>query len=98
MTFWKTATKEQKLSQIDGGIECGMSARQIGLNLGTSRDNVIAFANGNGRSFPRTSIRPAQSVKAMAHAMKRKLVDDNTKMPEAFDIFGAKESKWEMEL
>jgi hypothetical protein len=24
MTFWKAATTEQKLAQIDGGIECGM--------------------------------------------------------------------------
>ena len=97
MTFWKTASKAQKLAQIDAGIELGMTARQVGLNVGAHKNTVQQFARENGRHFS-SNAKPAQSVKAMAHAMRRKLLNDNTRMPEAFDIFGVKESKWEMEL
>jgi hypothetical protein len=51
MTFWKTATTEQKLAQIDGGIECGMNSTQIAMNLGTNPARVTQFASYHRRSF-----------------------------------------------
>lgn len=55
MTFWTTATREQKLAQIDGGIECGMTARQVAMCLGASTTHggatVLMFAARNGRRF-----------------------------------------------
>lgn len=95
MTFWKTATKEQKLSQIDGGIECGMTARQIGMNCGTSKTNVQKFAEYYARSFPPKKISFSEASKI---ALQRSRGKTNDEIPQAFDIFGAKESKWEMEL
>jgi len=98
MTFWKTATKEQKLSQIDGGIECGMSARQVGLNLGAAKSTVQWFALENGRRFPMQKTISLQGREALRIAHSRAKSNDNMKINGAFDIFGAKESKWEMEL
>ena len=34
MSWWDKATTEQRLAQIDGGIECGMNAAQIAFNCG----------------------------------------------------------------
>lgn len=52
MTFWDTATREQKLAQIDGGIEVGMSPKHIAMCLGApSGDEVRFFGNRHGRMF-----------------------------------------------
>lgn len=51
MSFWKTATTEAKLAQIDGGISLGMTAKQVGMNCGTTGGAVRAFAIANGRHF-----------------------------------------------
>lgn len=52
MTFWDTATREQKLAQIDGGIECGMTAAQIATCLGApSGYDLRFFGNNHGRRF-----------------------------------------------
>lgn len=58
MTFWDTATTEQKLAQIDGGIECGLNASQIAMNCGLTgtqatpaRNVVWHFAKYHGRDF-----------------------------------------------
>ena len=96
MTFWKTATKEQKLSQIDGGIECGMTARQIGMNLGIGKRRVLYFAEEHGRKFPHQVTKPFGEASRIASHRSRGI--DNERIPNAFSIFGAKESKWEMEL
>jgi hypothetical protein len=95
MTFWKTATKEQKLAQIDGGIECGMTARQVAMNCGTPSINVYRFAERNNRSLPAKKAKLSETLKI---ALARSQGKSNDVMPEAFDIFGAKERKWEMEL
>lgn len=62
MTFWSTATNEQRLVQIDAGIELGMTSKQVAMCLGApvyvNRANaVLAFANTHGRSFPRVPVR-----------------------------------------
>lgn len=97
MTFWKTASKAQKLAQIDAGIELGMTARQVAINLGCSPKTIFLFAGENERSFKGYKLTPVQR-EVKLHGVRRRLTSDNTHMPEAFDIFGVKESKWEMDL
>lgn len=53
MTFWQTSSQAQKLAQIDGAIECGMTARQVAVNLGTTRSTIISFALKHDRHFGR---------------------------------------------
>jgi hypothetical protein len=96
MTFWKTATKEQKLSQIDGGIECGMTARQVAMNLGTSKQNLLEFGRNHGRKFPYQLPKPFGEAARISSLRSRDIPND--RITSAFNIFGAKESKWEMEL
>lgn len=54
-SWWHRATVEQRLAQIDGGIECGLSAREVAIAVGLSGEAhgaVSAFAAQNGRRFP----------------------------------------------
>lgn len=55
-TWWHRASTEQKLAQIDGGIECGMTARQVGLASGRGLNvagwAVASVARRHGRAFP----------------------------------------------
>lgn len=50
-TFWKHATTEQRLAQIDAGILLGLTAGQIGMNCGTSAGTIRGFAYYHGRKF-----------------------------------------------
>jgi hypothetical protein len=55
MSFWRKATVEQKLAQIDGAIELGMTSVQCARNCGASTDMAVRnFAGRHGRNFPRT--------------------------------------------
>lgn len=96
MTFWKTASKAQKLAQIDAGIELGMTARQVGMNVGIGKRQVLYFAEEHGRKFPHQTTRPFGEAARLAAFRSRGV--DNERMERAFNIFGAKESKWEIEL
>ena len=51
MSFWNTATQEQKLAQIDGGLELGLTANQVAINCGVKPFTLTAFARFHGRSF-----------------------------------------------
>lgn len=51
ISWWSRASSEQKLAQIDGGIELGMSSRQIALNVGATRAAVLEFGRRAGRQF-----------------------------------------------
>ena len=57
-TWWERASTEDRLAQIDGGIECGMTAKQISLCVGASAGHdggtLRAFATRYGRNFPST--------------------------------------------
>jgi hypothetical protein len=61
MAFWDKATQEQRLAQIDGGIECGMTSKQIATCLGApiyidGKSNAVNdFGNYHGRQFPTTA-------------------------------------------
>lgn len=53
-SWWHNATTEQRLAQIDGGIECGMSGRQIALATGLGPDkrmSVVKAALQHGRNL-----------------------------------------------
>ena len=96
MTFWKTASKAQKLAQIDAGIELGMTARQVAMNLGTTREALKVWASRNGRNFPHQITKTWGLASVISSQRSRGVA--NERITSAFDIFGVKESKWEMEL
>ncbi len=55
MSWWDQASVEQRLAQIDGGIECGLSARFVAIASGCSDAKsryISAFARDHGRHFP----------------------------------------------
>lgn len=58
--WWYRATQAEKLAQIDGCIEVGMTAKQCAMNVGTyedegsdadGRQRILAFATYHGRTF-----------------------------------------------
>jgi len=54
-SWWDNASTEARLAQIDGGIECGLTANQVAMASGLrsdQRSNVSAFASRRGRHFP----------------------------------------------
>ncbi len=58
-SWWSRASAEQKLAQIDGGIECGMTAKQVSMNVGASLHHqgaaVREFAHRYNRQMPSVS-------------------------------------------
>lgn len=57
--WWYRASREQKLAQIDGGIECGLTAREVAICSGIDPDTtgrhgrtVHGYASNHGRRFP----------------------------------------------
>lgn len=55
ISWWSRASTEQKLAQIDGGIECGMTAKQIAKNLRVkTAQSIYHLGNLHGRHFPTT--------------------------------------------
>lgn len=51
-SWWHRATPEQRLAQIDGGVECGMTSRQVAMASGVSHTTIRIYAANNGRRFP----------------------------------------------
>lgn len=55
MSWWFKASEAQRLAQIDGGIECGMTSRQIAVASGLDgedRKTVAWFAQNHLRKIP----------------------------------------------
>lgn len=96
MSFWENATQEQKLAQIDGGIECGMNATQIAINCGTTTEGLRKFGRYHDRSFggvssavnwgERSKVYKAERNKV--EATKRHAARNGTLGDAAFSIFG----------
>lgn len=61
-SWWHRATPAQRLAQIDGGIECGMTVNQVALASGIGRGALMNFAVRNERSFPK---------RGSTHALRR---------------------------
>jgi hypothetical protein len=51
-SWWHNATTEQRLAQIDGGIECGMTVRQVAMASRAPIGTVQTFATRHDRRFP----------------------------------------------
>lgn len=86
--WWYRATKAQRLAQLDGGIECGMSAPQIAMNCGclttqkAHRGKVVShFATHNSRKFgPMEVVAPKarNATRAFARVRIAKIKGDLT--------------------
>ncbi len=92
MSFWEKSTDEQKLAQIDGGIECLMTIRQIAMNCRTTQAAVGHLGRKYGRAFPARFSSPAAgkraiSVRAIIAARLARV--PNVLMNDAFSIFGS---------
>lgn len=58
-SWWHRATVEQRLAQIDGGIECGLSAREVAIASGLLPEQgstVSVLASKHKRRFPAENI------------------------------------------
>lgn len=58
--WWNSASREEKLAQIDGCIEVGMTTAQCAMNLrfydpASGRGTIGNFARRHGREFPNIS-------------------------------------------
>jgi len=49
--WWYRASQEQRLRQIDAGIELGMTAKQVAMVSGTMVGTVFSFSRLHGRHF-----------------------------------------------
>lgn len=56
MSWWVNASQGERLAQIDGGLECGMTAKQVAMNCCVTVKHaamaVRGFAELHGRRFP----------------------------------------------
>jgi len=89
-SWWSRASQEQKLAQIDGGIECGVSAKHIAMNVGASVSAIHEYGRRHGRKFngkPTTAQnRIAGSIAGLGNA--RRLGKPDCEIASAFSIFG----------
>lgn len=96
-TWWERASVEDRLAQIDGGIECGMTSRQIAMNCGApifKRDNaVLRFGKAHGRHFlaKNSAGRSREGGLSSSLVRTRKSGFVEYEISTAFDIFGTRE-------
>ena len=70
--WWARASTEQRLAQVDAGIELGMTARQVAMASGANtRSAVWGFARNHGRHFPPSSMASASTRRAAAKKSTR---------------------------
>ena len=89
LSWWACASTQQKLAQIDGGIELCLSGRHIAANVGATRAAVLDFGHRHGRTFVARA--PAQHRRAdLATALERarRLGKLDCDIAAAFSIFG----------
>lgn len=63
-TFWKHASADQRLAQIDGALELGMTSAQCAANVGAKPQAVASFARYHGRPFPKDGEQAAKKYAA----------------------------------
>lgn len=92
--FWESATQDQRLKQIDAGIELFMTARQIAMNCGATKQAILSYGHRHGRKFPAGcndgGRRNRDNVNRVLMSRRKKNPEVN--VIEAFEIFGARES------
>jgi len=74
--WWYRASIEQRLAQIDGGVECGLTARQVAMVSGVDMDRhpaqvVASFAIKHGRHFPNGRFSGVQKTGLRIGGIKR---------------------------
>lgn len=88
-SWWSRASRDQKLAQIDGGIECGVSAKHIAMNVGASVSAVHEFGRRHGRKFngknTAAQLRFAGSIAGISAA--RRVGKPDCEIVTAFSIF-----------
>lgn len=94
MSFWKSASEEQKMAQVLGGIECGMTDKQIGMCLQISRSTIGGFIVSHG--IKRNSQEEVERLRSLGGRMSgktagilkmRKLNSAEINRSDAFRIF-----------
>jgi len=94
MSWWDKASDEQRLAQIDGGIECQMSRGQVATNLGTTFKSIRNFCIKNGRDFSKSSNAGNHKIyHTLSIVNARRKGAPNTAMRDAFNIFDHQEPK-----
>lgn len=53
MGWWQNATTEQRLEQVKGCIECGMTCKAASITLGVTYGALSSFAEYHGLRFAR---------------------------------------------
>lgn len=87
-SFWQSSSKAQKLAQIDAGISLGLTARQIAINCGTTKDAILYFCRENGRSTGSKSTAMTHNVARIGRAVQsRRRGIPELFAPDAFEIF-----------
>lgn len=87
MSAWSSMTTEQRLEQIDGAIELGLTARQTAMNLRGHPGTVRAFANTHGRHFKGTSVGSHISAHSYWRSIRQQNCQTEVDSPYAFAIF-----------
>lgn len=97
-SWWSRASTEEKLAQIDGGIACGMTARQIAMCVGEhdrhAAGKIGDFARYHGRNMPTTNQSAGKAggkiggyISGVLSARRRGTPD--FEISSAFSIFGS---------
>lgn len=86
MSFWQHASTQQRLAQIDGSIEVGMTMRQTAMNLGTTVHRIDYFSSKHGRHFNRHRLTESAS-EIGRKVMTRKKGTPEVFHSSAFEIF-----------
>lgn len=80
MSWWKHATREQRLAQIDGGIALNMTGKQVAINCGLlshgepAPETICAYASKYNRSFHGESVAMHERAIVASHrAMRQKI-------------------------
>lgn len=88
-SWWYRASKDQKLAQIDGGIECGICAKHIAMNVGATVSAAQEFGRYHGRKFSGKNTiaqnRIAGGIAGISNA--RRLGKPDCEISSAFSIF-----------
>lgn len=78
--FWQHASVEEKLAQVDGGIECQMTSAQVAKNCGCSAASMRAFAYHHDRSFKNSTRAKPWAKQAGRRIKRRRVAIDGSKL------------------
>lgn len=96
-TWWDRATREQRLAQIDGAIECRLNLRQLLITIGEQFptrnrvETIRKFADYYGRKIIGHS--KASSCASSITMYRNVFRTRDTEIPGAFSIFGETEHR-----